>query len=68
MFLDQKLALIREDKARLGVCCELHRHLAHIELRELMSGALRTASKVAVGFAVGQQIIQRLRDRKDSRE
>jgi hypothetical protein len=68
MFLDQKLGLIRDDKARLGVCCDLHRHLAHIEFREMVSGAFRTASNVAVGFAMIQQIIQRLRDRKDSRD
>lgn len=68
MFLDQKLGLIRDDKARLGVCCDLHRHLAHIEFREMVSGALRTVSNVAVGFAMIQQIIQRLRDRKDSRD
>lgn len=68
MLLDQKLDLIRDEKARLGICCDLHRHLAHIELRELVSGALRTATNVTLGFAVLQQIIQRLRDRKDRRQ
>ncbi|UTF50735.1 hypothetical protein NLA06_02265 [Desulfomicrobium sp. ZS1] len=68
MLLDQKLDLIRDEKAKLGICCDLHRHLAHVELRELVSGALRTVSNVALGFAVLQQIIQRLRDRKDRRQ
>jgi hypothetical protein len=65
MFLDQKLGLIRDEKARLGICCDLHRQLVHIELRELVSGTLRTASNVVLGLAVAGQIIQRLRDRKD---
>lgn len=68
MFLDQKLDLIRNDKARIGVCCDLHRHLAHIEFRGLVSGALHTASNVALGFAVVEQIVRLLRDRKDSRQ
>jgi hypothetical protein len=68
MLLDQKLDLIREEKARLGVCCDLHRHLVHIELRELVSGALRTATNVTLGLAVIRQLIERLRDRKDRRQ
>ncbi|MGE4443075.1 MAG: hypothetical protein AB7D27_16550 [Desulfomicrobium sp.] len=68
MFLDQKLSLIRDDKARLGLCCDLHRHLVHIEYRELISGALRAVSNVALGFAVAEKVIRLLRDRKDSRK
>ena len=68
MFLDQKISLIRDDKARLGICCDLHRQLVHIELRALVSGALHTASNVALGLAVVQQVIQFLRDRKNSRQ
>ena len=47
MFLDQKLSLIREDKARLGICCDLRRRLVHIEFQEMVSGALRAVSNVA---------------------
>ncbi len=68
MFLDKNLSLIRADKARLGMCCDLHRHLAHVEFREMVSGALHTASNVALGFAVVEQIVRLLRDRKDSRQ
>ena len=68
MFLDQKLSLIREDKARLGICCDLHRHLVHIEFRELISGALQTVSNVALGLAVVEKVFRLLRDRKDSRQ
>jgi hypothetical protein len=68
MFLDQKINLIRDDKARLGICCDLHRQLVHIELRALVSGALHTASNVAMGLAVLQQVIQFLRNRKNSRQ
>lgn len=68
MFLDQKLSLIREDKARLGICCDLRRQLVHIEFRALVSGVLRTASNVAMGLAVAQQIIQFLRNRKDAQQ
>ena len=64
MFLDQKLSLIREDKARLGICCDLRRRLVHIEFQEMVSGALRAVSNVALGLAVIQQVIQLLRDRK----
>lgn len=68
MFLDQKLGLIREEKARLGICCDLHRHLAHVEFREMLSGVLHTASNLALGFAVAEQIVRFLRDRKDKRQ
>ncbi len=67
MFLDQKLSLIRDEKTRLGICCDLHRHLVHIEFRELISGALQAVSNVALGFAVVEKAIRLLRDRKDSR-
>lgn len=66
MFLDQKLSLIRDEKAKLGICCDLHRHLVHIEFRELVSGALHTASNVALGFAMFKKVMSLLRDRKDS--
>ncbi|NCC04231.1 MAG: hypothetical protein EOM37_09375 [Proteobacteria bacterium] len=68
MFLDQKRVLIREEKARLGICCDLHRHLAHVEFRQMVSGALHTASNIALGFAVVEQIVRLLRDRKNSRQ
>ncbi len=68
MFLDQKLSLIRGDKAKLGLCCDLHRHLVHIEFRELISGALQAVSNVTLGFAVAEKVIRFLRDRKDSRK
>jgi hypothetical protein len=68
MFLDQKLIIIRADKARLGICCDLRRHLVHIEFRAMVTGALRTVSNVALGLAVVEQIIRLLRDRKNSQE
>lgn len=68
MFLDQKLSLIRADKAKIGICCDLHRHLVHVEFRELVSGALRTVSNVALGFAVLEEIIELFRDRKSRRK
>ena len=68
MFLDQKLSLIRDDKTRLGICCDLRRQLVRIEFRGMMSGALRTVSNVALGLAVMQQLVELLRDRKESRK
>jgi hypothetical protein len=68
MFLDQKLSLIRDDKARLGICCDLRRRLVQIEFREMVSGALRTASSIALGLAVVRQVVQLLRDRNTSRQ
>jgi len=62
------LSRIRDEKARLGICCDLRRHLVRIECREMVSVALRTASNVALVLAVAQQIIQLLRDRKKSRQ
>lgn len=67
MFLDQKLSQIRDDKAKLGICCDLHRHMVNIEFQHLISGALQAVSNVALGFAVVEKIIRLLHDRKDNR-
>jgi hypothetical protein len=67
MFLDQKLSRIQADKARLAICCDLRRHLVHIEFRAMVTGAFRTVSNIALGFAVVEQIIRLLRDRTSRR-
>ena len=68
MLLDQKLSLIREEKARLGICCDLRRRLVHIEVRDMISGVRNTISNVTLGLSVVEQVIRLLRDRKEKRK
>lgn len=68
MFLDQKLSLIREEKVRLGICCDLRRRLVHIEVRDMVSGVRNTISNVTLGLSVVEQVVQFLRGRKENRK
>ena len=68
MFLNQELKNIREAKNRLAICCELRRRLVHIEVRSIWSGACNTVSSLTLGFAVAEQILGFLRERKGNRK
>lgn len=65
MFLNQDLKNIREAKNRLAICCELRRHLVHIEIQGLFGGARRSFANLTLGLAVVEQIFNFLRERKD---
>jgi hypothetical protein len=67
MFLDQKLKKIQEAKNRMAICCDLRRQLVHIEAHGIWSGMFNTASNLALGLAVIEQIIGFLRERKGNR-
>ncbi len=64
MFLDQELKKIQEDKNRLAICCDLRRRLVHIEVQNICCGMRRTFSNLTLGFAVAEQILSFLRERK----
>ena len=67
MFLDQELKKIQEDKNRLAICCDLRRHLVHIEIQGFWRGGRRTLSTLTLGLAVAEQILSFLRERKAGR-
>jgi hypothetical protein len=67
MFLDKKLKSIRKAKNSLAICCDLHRHLAHIEVDGIRFGARRTLSNLTLGLAVSEHILNFLRNFKNSR-
>ncbi|BDD87854.1 hypothetical protein [Desulfofustis limnaeus] len=64
MFLDQELKNIREAKNRVSICCDLHRRLVDIEIREMYRGTRRTISTLTLGLAVAEQILRFLREEK----
>jgi hypothetical protein len=64
MFLKQEMKKIQEAKNRLAICCELRRQLVHVEVHGIWSGMFNTASNLAMGLAVIEQIIRFLRERK----
>jgi hypothetical protein len=64
MFLDQELKKIQEDKNRLAICCDLRRRLVHIEVQDICSRMRRTLSNMTLGFAIVEQILSFLRERK----
>lgn len=65
MFLNQDLKNIKEAKNRLAICCELRRHLVHLEIQGLCGGVRRSFSNLTLGLAVVEQILDFLRERKD---
>ena len=67
MFFDQELKSIRQAKNRVSICCDLHRRLVDIEIREIRSRLSRTASTLTVGLAVAEQILGFLRKNKSRR-
>jgi len=67
MFLDQELKTIQEAKCRLATCCDLRRHLLHIEVLDIRSGVRRTFSALTLGMAVAEQLLGFLRERKAER-
>ena len=68
MFLDQELKNIQEAKNRLGICCDLRRHLVGIEVRDFHGGVRRTLANLTLGLAVIEQVLGFLRERKGSRK
>jgi hypothetical protein len=67
MFLDQEISRIQEAKNRLGIRCDLHRHLVHIEVQGIRFGVRRTLSNLTLGLTVAEQVLNFLRERKSSR-
>jgi hypothetical protein len=67
MFLDQELKNIREAKNRVSICCDLHRRLVNIEIREIRWGTRRTISTLTLGLAVVEQVLGFLREQKSRR-
>ncbi len=67
MFLNQELKKIQEAKNRLAICCDLRRQLVHFEVHSIWSGMFNTASNLALGLSVIEQILGLLRERKDNR-
>lgn len=67
MFLDQELKSIREAKNRVSICCDLHRRLFDIEIREIRRETRRTISTLALGLAVAEQVLGFLREEKSRR-
>lgn len=67
MFLDQELKSIREAKNQVSICCDLHRRLVDIEIREIGRGARRTFSTLSLGLAVAEQILGFLREERSRR-
>jgi hypothetical protein len=64
MFFKQEIKKIQEAKNRLAICCDLRRQLVHIEVHGIWSGMFNTASNLALGFAVIEQILAFLHERK----
>jgi len=62
MLFNKKLKLIREDKNRLAICCDLRRRLVHIEIQSIICGARRTASNMTLGLAVLEHIMGFVRE------
>ncbi len=68
MLLDQEIKRIREAKNRLGIRCDLHRHLVRIEVQSIWFGARRTLSNLTLGLTVIEHVFNFLRERKSSRD
>ncbi len=68
MFLDQELKNIQDAKNRLGICCDLRRHLVVVEVRGFHGGVRRTLANLTMGLAVVEQVLGFLRERKGSRK
>ena len=67
MFLDQELKKIQEAKNRLALCCELRRELIHIEVQGVWGSGRRVLSSLTLGWAVAEQVLNFLRERKGGR-
>lgn len=67
MFLNQELKKIQESKNRLAICCDLRRQLVHFEVHGIWGGMFNTASNLALGLTVIEQILWVLRERKANR-
>lgn len=58
MFLDKKLKSIQEAKNCVTTCCDLRRHLIHIEVRGIYCEGRRTLSNLSLGLAVAELILR----------
>lgn len=67
MFLDQKLKNIQKEKDRLALCCDLRRHLIHVDVEGFFLGIRRTLTDVTLGVTIFQQILSYWHERKARR-
>jgi len=68
MFLDKEMKSIQKSKESLATCCDLRRHLIHIELHQIRGGVGRTLSNLTLALSVVEEIFTFLRKRKSRRK
>ncbi|MFH2065020.1 MAG: hypothetical protein ABIK15_07475 [Pseudomonadota bacterium] len=67
MFLDKKLEGIQDAKNRLATCCDLRRHLVHVEVLGIYYGTRSTLSNLSLGLAMAEQILGFIGNRNHNR-
>jgi len=67
MFLDQEMKSIQKSKESLAICCDLRRHLIHIDIQQIWGGVGQTFSNLTLALSVVEDIFTFLRKRKGRR-